>query len=110
MASRSKIFANQMFNERNSKQINIRLRKEEVDFIYDAIKKSGISKAAYIGQAIKEKLERDGYIPKCRYELLCDDMTIYSTNSLDDATRRLIHETETMGHSGHYEIVENELK
>lgn len=110
MAYKSKIKAGQKYNDKNNKQINIRLRKEEVDFIYENIKKSGMSKAAYIGQAIKEKLERDGYIPKCRYELLCDDKTIYSTNSLDDAEKRLIYETEFMGHNGHYEIIENELK
>ena len=45
MAYKSKIKTGQKYNDKNNKQINIRLRKEEVEFIYDAIAKSGMSKA-----------------------------------------------------------------
>ena len=94
---------------KNYKQINIRVNKEEADDIDKAVAKTGMSKAAFILQAIKEKLERDGYVDKKKYELLCDNVTIFSSDSLEDAEKRLIYETEKMGHNGHYEIVENEL-
>lgn len=110
MASTKKLNYIQDYNAKFYKQVNIRISKEDAELIDKALGKSGMSKASFIQQAVKEKLERDGYAPKCRYEVLCDDKVIYSTNSLDDAERRLLYETEYIGNNGHYKIVENELK
>ncbi len=109
MVKKSRVMAARRYNEKNYKLLTMQVPKKEFEELNKIIKKTKMSRTSFFLQAVKEKLERDGYTAKKRYELLCDDVIIFSSDNLEDAEKRLIYETEKMGHNGHYEIVENEM-
>lgn len=62
--SEKKRISNDRWIKENYKQVKLSMPNEEADILEEYCKKNGYTKAGFIREAIKEKMERDSLLPR----------------------------------------------